>query len=431
MKSNIKILLSILICILILTAQIEASRRAKLILSSGDVTVKTENSDWADTKIGMVLEQGSVIKTGKQSFAILGLDDGSKIRLESKTEFKITSLSKENKVKKSIFNLFSGKVISTVKKLSKNDVFNIATPTAVAGVRGTKFVIQFLDGVTKIDVLEGIVDMWDPENDRKIRITANKGASFDGNDFPDKAIILNQEVLKNYKNILKNTGGIKLNMKNIQNVEKQLLNGKEFSPKVIEKMVAKQERNEQRRIDIMENQRNRTDFIDIVQNNFVNKRLKGLVESEKSTKLIFNMKDKAYKASFLDSKGEVTRIDSIILKDDNTLEWTHTKVDGSTTTTTTVEGTQSDTLYIPTSPTVPDNNDLPGTGGPTIDDVPGLPTSAWELSYITPGTPYNVENSDGTFNDEIFDSWTWVGDPPQPMESGWAEFTIFNMQHYN
>ncbi|MFC1504248.1 FecR domain-containing protein, partial [Spirochaetota bacterium] len=52
-----------------------------------------------------------------------------------------------------------GQILTSLKKLKKNEQFNVTTPTAIAGVRGTSFMVNATSKTSKISVLTGSVQV--------------------------------------------------------------------------------------------------------------------------------------------------------------------------------------------------------------------------------------------------------------------------------
>jgi hypothetical protein len=100
----------------------------------GDVKVKSAKSDvWISAEKGMVLSKGDNLKTGPDSWAEIGFgkDFANSVKVQEKTHVIFTDLGATK------INLIQGELRSLVEKLSKNMVFEIKTPVAVCGVRGT------------------------------------------------------------------------------------------------------------------------------------------------------------------------------------------------------------------------------------------------------------------------------------------------------
>ena len=111
--------------------------------------------------VGQQLPQGSQLTVGEQGFVILRLADGSTIRLPSDTRIQFNEMlfAPASKDIQSSIRLDRGRVESKVVPLpSSNSRFEIHTPRAVGGVRGTNFGVAIADNGAFInDVREGAV----------------------------------------------------------------------------------------------------------------------------------------------------------------------------------------------------------------------------------------------------------------------------------
>ncbi|MDI6739816.1 MAG: FecR family protein [Candidatus Edwardsbacteria bacterium] len=141
---------------------------ATLILFIGDCYVwhhnKTEEAD-----IGQALYAGDSIRTGKDSRAELNFSDGTVVRLGDNTRFFI----RENSSDRS-FQLLWGKFWAKVVKLAEKSKFEVESPTAVAGVRGTVFKVEVdKDSTSRVAVEEGMVEVTNSRvRARQIRLAA-------------------------------------------------------------------------------------------------------------------------------------------------------------------------------------------------------------------------------------------------------------------
>ena len=111
---------------------------------------------------GMRVGALAEITTGANGFARLVTDDGGAVNLAPQTKLVIKELkqNKEGKGKVTVLKNWSGKVFLRTKKLvDKNSRFQIETPTAVAGVRGTIWEVHYNGKETKVGVFQGAVGL--------------------------------------------------------------------------------------------------------------------------------------------------------------------------------------------------------------------------------------------------------------------------------
>ena len=104
-------------------------------------------------KKDMVIKKGDQIKTRLNAFVDLDLGERGVLRIRPKTDFTLQAIEKENIE----INIKKGKVLSCLRKLKKQEQFKVQTPTIIAAVRGTSFLIDASDRSSKVAVLTGKV----------------------------------------------------------------------------------------------------------------------------------------------------------------------------------------------------------------------------------------------------------------------------------
>lgn len=119
-------------------------------------------------KKGDTVTPGDIVRTKSNSQAEIVFEDGAVLRISesSRMEIKDYLMAEDGKRKNGIMRLLRGKIRATVPKalgriipITKGPAtFEVETPTAVAGVRGTDFFVSFDRGTTGVFVLEGTVE---------------------------------------------------------------------------------------------------------------------------------------------------------------------------------------------------------------------------------------------------------------------------------
>ncbi|RLD18731.1 MAG: hypothetical protein DRI36_00700 [Caldiserica bacterium] len=119
----------------------------------GDVFALVKGK-WEKIEPDSILEDGAKIKTGKNGYAVLLLENGSEVKLWPNSILDLTSVDPKNVD----LGLSIGKIKNKVKKLAKGESFKVTTPASVCAVRGTEFMVEVDEkGKTKITVFAGIV----------------------------------------------------------------------------------------------------------------------------------------------------------------------------------------------------------------------------------------------------------------------------------
>ncbi|HON86120.1 MAG TPA: FecR domain-containing protein [Syntrophorhabdaceae bacterium] len=111
---------------------------------SGSVSIRDKNNvPYKTAKKGDVFDRGYWIKTGGNGWASLLLSDGSKITLANNTELEITEYLIGKKEKNGVFTVTQGKLRASVTRLAGERVdYKVKSATAVAGIKGTEFMMM-------------------------------------------------------------------------------------------------------------------------------------------------------------------------------------------------------------------------------------------------------------------------------------------------
>mgnify|MGYP000122563711 CR=1 FL=1 len=157
------------------------------------------NNDFSNNiNFGSELFNNDMIKTGKDGFLKFSyLDDGTTIKIHHDSELYIRGQINQNSISKRI-NMSNGLLKLDVSKQNE-DEFKVITPTSVASVKGTSFVLESDEDGDKFYGFEGIVEVKNKESNQIIKLSRNlKVVSLpDGN--------INSEVITQDDNQVLNT----------------------------------------------------------------------------------------------------------------------------------------------------------------------------------------------------------------------------------
>ncbi|OQX23780.1 MAG: hypothetical protein BWK80_24165 [Desulfobacteraceae bacterium IS3] len=181
MKFRISLAVLGLFCIMFIASSCNPRKQenqgdGKIISLSGDVFVDGQKAEQNSS-----VKPGARIKTGSNSSCEIVFSDKSIIKFYENSEAAV-DLSSPSKS----LNLFSGAVASVVKHLGKIAAdreynYTVTTPTSVAGIRGTSFLVKAEDeNKTDICVCNGVVDLKDSEGKNRNIVEAahHKGLRF-------------------------------------------------------------------------------------------------------------------------------------------------------------------------------------------------------------------------------------------------------------
>ncbi len=145
---------------------------ASIKASIGDVKVSRLNRQISGRK-GLVLNDGDVITTEKNSKATILFRDGSIIRLYQNTKFVIEQSVESKSTHRGFFNRFKLSLGSMWGKFSKNRQRTvIKTPTATCGIKGTSVALAQQSGALNVTLSTGLVVL--ENEDEKIDLMPGK-----------------------------------------------------------------------------------------------------------------------------------------------------------------------------------------------------------------------------------------------------------------
>jgi len=133
----------------------------------GHVVVARENLRQAYfAAAGDKLYEKDILFTLKKSRCRFKLHNEDTVTLGENARMGITAFADDRKTreKRSAFDMARGKAMFFTMRLFKHkgSSMTVSTPTAVAGVRGTKFGVEAIESETNVYVYEGIVDVTSP-----------------------------------------------------------------------------------------------------------------------------------------------------------------------------------------------------------------------------------------------------------------------------
>ena len=129
------------------TALAESLRQVIVFEIKGPVEVRMDGGEWQRAEAGMVLHQTDEVRTGKGGYAVLLVDEEAatgKLELKEKSFLTLETLqyglAPEEKV--TVLDLAIGRMLVHAEKLRKDSRFEVKTPTATTGVKGTVFEVS-------------------------------------------------------------------------------------------------------------------------------------------------------------------------------------------------------------------------------------------------------------------------------------------------
>ena len=168
MKHLLKIL-SIFLLSSPLQAQFQPSGVVKLVDGYGIII--RNGSEIKIQKKETIIKNGDLIRTNVSGKIILTLLGGDDVFIAPDTEIKF----KENKSKKGLSNVINrnltlkGRLLAKIRKNLARPI-QIRTPNAIVAVKGTEFVTEFIQGITNVGTIKGLVSMTSIVNNKSVEL---------------------------------------------------------------------------------------------------------------------------------------------------------------------------------------------------------------------------------------------------------------------
>jgi len=142
--------------------QTEIAREGLVNFMSGEVFLIT-GTEKKPAKVGDIVKQGMKVVTGKKAFVDIYFGENAiKILENTVIEVKKLITNPVLNAEESELHLEKGRAFSKItQKLSKNDRYTVTTPTTVAAIRGTDFMVEEEKGKGKVSCIDGKVAVKD------------------------------------------------------------------------------------------------------------------------------------------------------------------------------------------------------------------------------------------------------------------------------
>ena len=151
-----KLLMGVLLLFLIFPGLVfGAESVGKFSYIKGRVDITSPGESARPASVGDEVYVGDIVRSKSGSKAEITFMDGNVLRLAQSTRVKISDYMVGKEERRGILSLFRGKIQSIVKRVTgrifgynQRNRFEVHTPTAVLGVRGTNFWASYLRGIS-------------------------------------------------------------------------------------------------------------------------------------------------------------------------------------------------------------------------------------------------------------------------------------------
>ena len=172
-NSEIKLSFIIFILIFLIKAPIQAQFQPSGVvkLVEGNGIIIRNGIQINIQKKESIIKNGDLIRTNESGKIILTLLGGDNVFLAPDTEIKF----KENKKKKGLSNIINrnltlkGRLLAKIRKDFSRPI-QIRTPNAIVAVKGTEFVTEFIQQITNVGTIKGLVSMTSIVNNKSVEL---------------------------------------------------------------------------------------------------------------------------------------------------------------------------------------------------------------------------------------------------------------------
>ena len=172
-NSEIKLSFIIFILIFLIKAPIQAQFQPSGVvkLVEGNGIIIRNGIQINIQKKETIRKNGDMMRTNESGKIILTLLGGDNVFLAPDTEIKF----KENKKKKGLSNIINrnltlkGRLLAKIRKDFSRPI-QIRTPNAIVAVKGTEFVTEFIQQITNVGTIKGLVSMTSIVNNKSVEL---------------------------------------------------------------------------------------------------------------------------------------------------------------------------------------------------------------------------------------------------------------------
>ena len=138
--------------VLLLAAVALAGQAATVTHVAGMLAVRKADGTTRAISIGSKIDEGDTVVTERRTYARLKFNDGGEVTLKPESQFKVEKYSYDQsnpKEDNATFNLIKGGLRTLTGQIGKRgnqDSYQMKTPTATIGIRGTIYDAQYCQG---------------------------------------------------------------------------------------------------------------------------------------------------------------------------------------------------------------------------------------------------------------------------------------------
>ncbi len=172
----------IILSLLVVAFPVQAApaNLALVVFKKGNVSVLRQGKA-KPARIRDLIQKEDEIRTGPGSEVSLQLSTGVLVKVSANTSLKVVDIARSEKEIGLALRLEKGTLLGKASKESGRKLhMTVQSPTAVASVRGTEFIVDVTEEQSTVLVDEGVVNVSDPAGKRSVDCEAGNKVVSDG-----------------------------------------------------------------------------------------------------------------------------------------------------------------------------------------------------------------------------------------------------------
>lgn len=176
------IVLALMIACIGLPLQAQSNRMALVVFKKGTASIVRGGKE-APAKVNDIIVEKDELRTGKDGELSLQLASGVMMKITPGSTLIVEAISRDSSGSNFSLRLPNGSILARADKEGKNLNMTVQSPTVIAGVRGTEFIVDAKADQTAVLVNQGKVDVANVDQTRSVSVEAGNKVVADTQEF--------------------------------------------------------------------------------------------------------------------------------------------------------------------------------------------------------------------------------------------------------
>ncbi|MBW7857230.1 MAG: FecR domain-containing protein [Leptonema sp. (in: Bacteria)] len=175
-------ILNVIVAFLAIPLQAQSSKLGLVVFKKGNVTLIRSGKPEA-LKVKDLIQEKDEIRTGADGEMSLQLSSGVMVKVTANSSIIIDGILRDERGTTVALKLNNGTLLGKAdRSKDKNIAMTVTSPTAIAGVRGTEFIVDANNDESTVLVNEGVVNVANDQNSVGVDVEPGNKIVSNGND---------------------------------------------------------------------------------------------------------------------------------------------------------------------------------------------------------------------------------------------------------